>query len=80
MRVVPDLNKITGRMHKALGHKKSCRQFAILARRPHDDGDAMAFHPDFQRLFGGQAIILVSLGRTVDAPNRNFSDRSGKQR
>src|SRR5260370_33615431 len=75
MRVVPDLNKITGCVHEALGHKKSCRQFAILARRPHDNGDAMALNPDFQRLFDGQAIFLVSFSRAIDAPDRNLSDR-----
>jgi hypothetical protein len=73
--VVPDLDKITGCMHETLGHEKSCRQFAILARRPHDDGDAMALNPDFQWLFGGQAVLLVSFGSAVDAPDRNLSDR-----
>jgi len=79
MRVVPDLNKITDRVHKP-SSREILPPVRDPRRRPHDDGDAMASTRDFQRLFGGQAIILVSLSRAVDAPDRNFSDRSGKQR
>src|SRR6266404_6854742 len=79
MRTVPDVNKIASCMHQALGHEKSCRQFAIFARRPHDDGDAVAFDPDFQRLLGSKEVLVVRTCGAVHPPQGNFSDSAAKQ-
>jgi hypothetical protein len=79
MRTTPDVNKIAGCAHQALGHEKASRQLAILARRSHDDRNAVVFNSDFQRLFGSQEISFLAAGGTVHPPHRNFSDQTARK-
>jgi hypothetical protein len=74
-----DVNNVASAMYQSLRHEKACRQFAILAWRSHDDGDAAAFHSDFQWLLGGQEVLVLGLHGAFHPPHHNFSHWPGKQ-
>lgn len=46
--------------NQALGEEESGRESAIVARRPHDNGERPALQPDFERLLDNSRIQLGS--------------------
>ena len=67
-----DVEDVVRRTHQIFREQKSRGQFAIMTRRAHDHGDAVALDANFERLLRGRAVwTIVKLARFV-ARNRNF--------
>ncbi len=74
MRLMSDLDHIAGCSHQTLRYNKSCGKFVVIAGCPHDHRNAVAFDPDFQRLFGGQVIPVLGNGGVLNPAHCNFFD------
>ena len=75
IRAVLDRPEIVWTRQHALGQQKSCRELAIGAGCPHDDGERLPVEPHFQRLFHGGAV-----GAGVTDPVTHAGDIDGAER